>query len=143
MRASMKWPMRAFAITGIFTSCMIFSMMPMLAIRATPPSLRISALGSAATTLAYIGRHTLQRHHRRCPRILRDLGLLGVGDVHDDAALEHLRQPDLHSKRLARKIKHCFSLVARAVQPAEPRVISAFLHSRPLFQQISTPNLAP
>src|SRR5476649_1068734 len=43
MRASMKWPMRALAITGMLTLAMIASMIPMLAMRATPPSLSISA----------------------------------------------------------------------------------------------------
>src|SRR5579864_493166 len=39
----MKWPMRALAITGIETVSMISRMMRMEAMRATPPSLRISA----------------------------------------------------------------------------------------------------
>ena len=39
--------------------------------------------------------HALQRHHRRRARVLGDLRLLGVGDVHDDAALEHLGQADV------------------------------------------------
>src|ERR1035437_33229 len=43
MRASMKWPMRALAMTGMWTVRMISSILPMLAMRATPPSLRISA----------------------------------------------------------------------------------------------------
>src|ERR1035438_8228789 len=42
MRASMKWPMRALAITGMVTVFMISSMMPMFAMRATPPSRRMS-----------------------------------------------------------------------------------------------------
>src|ERR1017187_9047521 len=42
MRASMKWPMRALAITGMVTVFMISSMMAMLAMRATPPSRRMS-----------------------------------------------------------------------------------------------------
>ena len=38
----MKWPMRALAITGMLTVFMIASMISMLAMRATPPSLRMS-----------------------------------------------------------------------------------------------------
>ena len=38
----MKWPMRALAITGMVTVFMISSMMAILAMRATPPSLRMS-----------------------------------------------------------------------------------------------------
>src|SRR5215467_13847332 len=40
--ASAKWPMRTFAITGMVTVCMISRITLMAAIRATPPSLRIS-----------------------------------------------------------------------------------------------------
>src|SRR5579871_1540485 len=39
----MKWPIRAFAITGIDTVRMISSILEIEAMRATPPSLRISA----------------------------------------------------------------------------------------------------
>src|SRR5215510_15367945 len=42
MRASIKWPIRAFAITGMVTVRMISSITLIAAIRATPPSLRIS-----------------------------------------------------------------------------------------------------
>ena len=59
-----------------------------------------------AAFFADIGRHALQRHHGAGARVFGDLGLLGVGDVHDDAALQHLRQSDLYSKLLARKLKH-------------------------------------
>ena len=51
-----------------------------------------------AALFANIGRHALQRHHRRGARLLRDQRLLGIGDVHDDAAFEHLRQANLQSK---------------------------------------------
>ena len=47
--------------------------------------------GDAAGS-ADVGRDTLERHHRACARVLRDLRLLGGGDVHDHATLEHLRQ---------------------------------------------------
>ena len=52
---------------------------------------RIAHAGDA-TGRANIGRNTLERHHRACARVLRDLRLLGGGDVHDHATLEHLRQ---------------------------------------------------
>lgn len=42
-----------------------------------------------------VGRHALQRHDGAGPGLLGDAGLLGVGHVHDDAALEHLRQARL------------------------------------------------
>ena len=53
MRASVKWPMRAFAITGIDTVCMISRILLIGAMRATPPSLRISeGTRSSAITAA-------------------------------------------------------------------------------------------
>jgi len=42
-----------------------------------------------------VGRHPLERHHGHRAGILGDLRLLGVDDVHDHAALEHLRHPAL------------------------------------------------
>src|SRR5581483_4291239 len=36
--------------------------------------------------------------HRARPRVLGDLGLLGGGDVDDDAALQHLGQAGLHTQ---------------------------------------------
>src|SRR5690348_413071 len=93
MRASMKWPIRALAMTGMVTVRMISSMTPIAAI------------------LADIGRHALERHNCARAGILGDLGLLGVGDVHDDASLQHLRQPDLYSKLFARKLEHVPLLV--------------------------------
>ena len=70
---------------------MISRILLMGAMRATPPSLRISeGTRSSAITARGAG-------------LLGDLGLLGVGDVHDDAALQHLGQADLHSKLFARK----------------------------------------
>ena len=52
---------------------------------------RIAHAGNTAGR-ANIGRNTLERHHRACARVLRDLRLLRGGDVHDHATLEHLRQ---------------------------------------------------
>ena len=53
---------------------------------------------SDATVPADVGGHALERHHRAGAGVLSDLGLLGGGDVHDDAALEHLRQAGLHGE---------------------------------------------
>jgi hypothetical protein len=59
---------------------------------------RIGHAGDAAVA-ADIGGHTLERHHRHGSRVLRDLGLLGVDDVHDHAALEHLGEAALDPHR--------------------------------------------
>jgi len=50
-----------------------------------------------AAFLADIRRHALERHYRASPGVFGNLSLLGVGDVHDDATLEHLGQADLQS----------------------------------------------
>jgi hypothetical protein len=44
---------------------------------------------------ADVGRHALEGHDGGGAGVLGDLRLLGVDDVHDDAALEHLGQPGL------------------------------------------------
>ena len=78
--------MRALAMTGIVTA----SWMPLIItgslMRATPPSRRMSA------------GHALERHHGGRAGVLGDLRLLGVDDVHDDAALEHLGQAGLDAE---------------------------------------------
>jgi hypothetical protein len=51
-----------------------------------------------ATVPADVGRDALERHHRDRTRVLGDLRLLGVDDVHDHAALEHLGQPGLDAE---------------------------------------------
>ena len=66
--------------------CMISSILVASAMRATPPS------------RADVGRDALERHDGARAGVLGDLGLVGVGDVHDDAALEHLGQAGLHSE---------------------------------------------
>ena len=81
--ASAKWPMRAFAITGIVTASMIPSISSGSLIRATPPSRRMSA-GTRSSAMTDDGAG-----------VLGDLGLLGVDDVHDHAAAQHVRQPPL------------------------------------------------
>ena len=42
-----------------------------------------------------IGRHALQGHHRAGASVFGDLGVLRRDHIHDDAALEHLRQATL------------------------------------------------
>ena len=56
------------------------------AMRATPPSLRMSdgTRSSAITAVA--------------PGLFGDHGLLGVSDIHDHAALQHLGQPTFRRK---------------------------------------------
>ena len=83
IRASAMWPMRHFAMTGIDDR--LLDLADLLDRRHAGDT----ALGPD------VGRHPLQRHHRRRARVLRDLRLLGGGDVHDHATLEHLRQTDL------------------------------------------------
>ena len=51
-----------------------------------------------AAFLADVGRNALEGHDRHRARLLGNLGLLGVGDVHDDAAFEHFRQTDFKPK---------------------------------------------
>ena len=52
-----------------------------------------------AAVAADVGRHPLEGHDRARPGVLGDLGLLGVDDVHDHAALQHLGQAPLHPER--------------------------------------------
>src|ERR1700722_10155513 len=49
-----------------------------------------------ATFFTNVRWHPFQSHDRAGSCALCNLGLLGVGHVHDDAALEHLRQAHLH-----------------------------------------------
>ena len=46
-----------------------------------------------------VGGHALERHHGDRARVLGDLRLIGVDDIHDDAAAQHLREPALHACR--------------------------------------------
>ena len=60
--------------------------------------LRVAHARDAAVP-ADVRGHALERHHRAGTGVLGDPGLLRVDDVHDDAALEHLRQPGLDPQR--------------------------------------------
>src|SRR5581483_10992016 len=46
-----------------------------------------------------VGGDALERHHRDGAGVLGDLRLLGVDDVHDHAALEHLGEAALDAHR--------------------------------------------
>ena len=58
---------------------------------------RVGHAGDAAVA-ADVGRDALERHHRGGTGVLGDLRLLGVDDVHDHAALEHLGQAGLDAE---------------------------------------------
>src|SRR5439155_20061004 len=49
-----------------------------------------------AAFLAKVGRHALEGHDRASAGLFGDTGLVGVGDVHDDAAFEHFGQADFY-----------------------------------------------
>jgi hypothetical protein len=48
---------------------------------------------------ADVGRDALERHHRDGARVLGDPGLLGIRDVHDHPALQHLGEAALDPHR--------------------------------------------
>ena len=75
--------MRTLAMTGIVTASMMPRISSRSLMRATPPD------------RANIGRNAFERHDGDRAGFLRDRRLLGRHDVHDDAALEHLREPAL------------------------------------------------
>ena len=58
-----------------------------------------------------VSGHALERHDRTRAGVLRDARLLGVDDVHDDAALQHLGEACLDSQRPV--LGHGRSLAAR------------------------------
>ena len=53
-----------------------------------------------AAFLADVGGNALERHDGGRAGLFGDHGLLGVDDVHDHAALHHLRQPDFQPELL-------------------------------------------
>ena len=53
-----------------------------------------------------VGRHTLEGHDRGSAGILGDLGLVGVGDIENHPALEHLRQSNLDTKSVFGTFHH-------------------------------------
>ena len=63
-----------------------------------------------AAVAADVGRDALERHHGAGARVLGDPRLLGVDDVHDDAALEHLGEARLDPQRA--DLGHALSVAA-------------------------------
>ena len=59
--------------------------------------LRVGHAGHPAVA-ADVGGNALERHHRAGARVLRDPRLLGVDDVHDHPALEHLGEARLDAQ---------------------------------------------
>ena len=60
---------------------------------------------SDASVAADVGRHALERHDRHGACVLGDAGFFRRDDVHDHAALEHLRKAAFHPKCGA--FSHC------------------------------------
>jgi hypothetical protein len=59
---------------------------------------------------ADVGGDALERHDRARARLLGDARLLRRGDVHDHAALEHLREPALDPHRAGAAVPLCHAL---------------------------------
>src|ERR1019366_8046761 len=82
-----------------------------------------------AAIAADIGGDAFESHDGGGAGIFGDLGLLGVGDVHDDAALQHFGEADVDPELFAGKLKHTILLKVYSVQtmadegpaPAEAR----------------------
>ena len=91
--------MRHFAITGIVTASWISRIFSGSDMRATPPSRRMSA-GTRSSAITAHGAG-----------VLGDPRLLGVDDVHDHAALEHLGEAALDAHRP--DLGHALSVAGR------------------------------
>ncbi len=106
--------------------------------RATPPSRRMSA------------GDPFERHHRGGAGVLGDLRLLGVDDVHDDAAPQHLRETPLdaggtggalvgHARSVPARLSAFgapFATCAAAVQPPAPVVGRGDRHRIAVLQEL-------
>ncbi len=95
MRASAMCPMRTFAMTGIETASWLDAANHGGVTHAAHAAGRADVCGDA-----------LECHDGASARVFRDARLLGRGDIHDDAALEHLGEilvefvtGSLHGKR--------------------------------------------
>ena len=97
--------MRAFAITGMVTADMISRMM------------RHGGHAGDAAFFADVGGHAFERHHGAGAGVFRDHGLLGVDDVHNDAALEHFGQTDFKRNCSSFRII-CFLQLFRNFRPS-------------------------
>src|SRR5271168_1919876 len=75
-----------------------------------------------AAFLANVGRDALERHDGARSGLLCNLGLLGGGDVHDDAALEHFREAYFYPPGVVIEQAHCpFSLELTGSNPPPRR----------------------
>ena len=70
-----------------------------------------------------VGRHALERHDGARTRLLGDPRLLGVGDVHDDPALQHLGEAGLDPHRAV--LGHGRSLATPRFGRARPHLAHA------------------
>src|SRR5207253_2762291 len=84
------------------------------------------------TLFANVRGHALQRHHRARAGFFGDFGLLGVGDVHNHAALEHLREADFHApliRPFASVAASIWFLRVHCTSPLDPKMFSDFLQT--------------
>src|SRR5437660_5367918 len=86
---------------------------------------------------ADVGGHALERHDGRGAGVLGDLRLLGVGDVHDDPALEHLGEADVlavsdsQSVQIRHVISPCLAIRVCYTTGTAPRSTRSRPRSRP------------
>src|SRR3954449_7067729 len=102
--------MRALAMTGMVTVSWMPRIISGSLIRATPPSRRMSAgarsgamnaggpAPPAVLVVSGVGGAAPEAMAGGGARVLGDLRVLGVDDVHDHAALEHLGQAGLDAE---------------------------------------------
>src|SRR5436309_551351 len=90
-----------------------------------------------AAVAADVGGHALERHDGRGAGVLGDLRLLGVGDVHDDPALEHLGEADVlavsdsQSVQIRHVISPCLAIRVCYTTGTAPRSTRSRPRSRP------------
>ena len=90
---------------------------------------------------ADVRRHALERHDGAGAGVLGDLGLLGGGDVHDDAALQHLGQSGLHPEGAGLALHGEPSFASRRTQTPAQRVYRS--PSRPPHGPVGRPLPVP
>ena len=91
-----------------------------------PPSMMPSIMSGSlirddAALGADVGGHALERHHGDGAGVLGDLGLLGVDDVHDHAALEHLGHAALDARGAGRGLAATGAVRRRTSGPTPDR----------------------
>ena len=77
-----------------------------------------------AAVAADVGGDALERHDGGGAGVLGDLRLLGVDDVHDDAALQHLGQAGLHPERRFVTHAHRYDVVRHSEAGAASLTVS-------------------